>query len=87
MSDPTPAAEAHTVTYWSGRRDGRVEALPSPTTLAEWVAHKRARLGISLREAARQADVPTMTFHRAEHGGGLSAETYRRVVRWVLDGG
>jgi len=51
--------------------------------LAAAVQAKRLRDGLSLRAAAREADVGFMVLSRVEHGQIPDVENYRRIVTWL----
>lgn len=50
---------------------------------AKLLAAKRAADGISMRDAAEQADVTLNTYFRAEHGTGIGGEQLLKLVKWL----
>lgn len=51
--------------------------------LARSLRKRRRVLGLGLREAARQAEVPPTTFSRVEDGRLPDLATYQRLVGWL----
>lgn len=52
-------------------------------TLGRTLRERREREGLSLREAARQAEVPPATFSRVEEGRLPDIATFRRLIDWL----
>lgn len=51
--------------------------------LGSLIAQRRAELGLSLRDASRQAGVPVATLARVEQGRTPDLATFRRLVEWL----
>jgi transcriptional regulator with XRE-family HTH domain len=51
--------------------------------LGPLIAQRRAELGLSLREASAQAEVPVATMSRIEAGRTPDLATFRRIVSWL----
>ena len=58
--------------------------MPDPLDdLGPLLAQRRAELGLSLREASAQAEVPVATLSRVEQGRTPDLATFRRLVHWL----
>lgn len=51
--------------------------------LGSLIAQRRVGLGLSLRDASKQAGVPVATLARVEQGRTPDLATFRRLVEWL----
>lgn len=51
--------------------------------LGALIAQRRVELGLSLRDASRQAGVPVATLARVEQGRTPDLATFQRLVEWL----
>lgn len=54
-----------------------------PRTFGETVKGCAAALGMSVREAAKDASVPPATFNRVQRGKAPDVENYLRLIAWL----
>lgn len=59
------------------------EKLFDPAAFGRDVKQCAAALGMSVREAAAEADVPPATFNRVQRGRAPDVENYLRLIAWL----